>query len=207
MGANDKDMRKTAVPYYGQILGYNHSEVSDQDVSQSSTNEQAGGGGFLPGDTTAKPMESGLGDLYNLVGNSSQTDYMIRVLRPKFGQIVQSYLNISLTFATTEPNPKFKISVGGPFATDNITAQVPSLSFISNCMTLLNPPSGNYFTGSAGQAIVMYGINIQPLIPQVGQTNYVQDCYSIGIHFASAPVQSGTYHLTKFFVTGSIIVT
>jgi len=200
MGTFDKNLRQQAVPYSGQICSYNHSQNSDQDISQSLTNLNTGILNNLA-------VYNGLGDLYNLAGNLSQTNYMVRVCRPKFGQIIQAYLNIALTFAATELNPFFNVSVGYGFASDNITALVPSSAYIGNCMNILNPPNALPFTGIAGQPSAFYGINIQPLVAQVGSANYSPDFYSVGIHFTTPPVMTGTYHLTKFFITGSVMVT
>lgn len=199
MAIQDKSLRSQAVPYSGQIFGYNHSENSDTDISMTLINP----GTAVPG---ADPSLTGAGDLYPFVTNVSQTDYMIRILRPKYGQIIQAYLNLSLTFAAAEASPKINISVGNGFNTDNITPLVPTSTYIATCMKRLNPPNGTPFVGTAGKPLVVYNLNIQPLIPQVGDTNYVADFYTVGIHFLSAPTTGGLFHLSKFFVTGSIMV-
>lgn len=197
MGTKDKNLRQQAVPYYGQILGYNRSDNSDQDISHTTMSPGFG--------SHTNPALLGQGDLYPLIQGTSQTDYMIRILRPKHGQIVQSYLNINLTFDPIESFPEISISVGGSFAIDNLTANVPSKSFIAQCMNKLNPPNGSPFQGVAGQALIIYGLNIQPLLPQVGSANYVPDFYSIGLHFSHPPIASESF-LNKFFITGSIMV-
>jgi hypothetical protein len=197
---SDKSLRPVAIPFNSQIFGYNHSENSDQDISLALANPPTY---FF----TADPSLSGLGDLYNIVTGVSQTDYMIRFLRPKFGQIIQAYLNIGITFAATEPNPNFNVSVGGSFESDNITANVPSSAFITSCMNVLNPPNALPFQGTAGIASTFYGINIQPLVPQVGAANNNPDMFSVGLHFITAPVLTGVFHLTKFFITGSVLYT
>lgn len=195
---SDKALRQQAVPYYGQIFGYNRSENSDQDVSKTILNPGTGG-------PSNDPSMSGAGDLYPLINNTAQNDYMIRILRPKFGHIIQAYLTISLTFAAAEANPNFNISVGNGFNADNVTPIVPNSAFIAGCMNVLKP-SGNTFSGVAGQPYNLT-LNIQSLIPQVGSANYVPDFYTIGLHFPVAITMSGTWHLNKFFVTGSIMVT
>lgn len=199
MATNDNNQRNKAIPYYGQIVGYNRAANSDQDISITSINPGtgvAGGNAALLGN----------GDLFPIITAVSQTDYMIRILRPKFGHIIQAYLNIGLTFAASEPNPKFRISVGSDFQADQFTANTPNNTFITSCMNILSPNVA-YFTGTAGKPITIYKLNIQPLLPQVGSANYVPDFYAIGLHFVTAPVMTGTFHLSKLFITGSILVT
>lgn len=196
MATKDKNLRQQAIPYLGQVCGYNRSDNSDQDISNTSVTVVAG----------TNPSLLGEGDLYDLIQGNSKTDYMIRILRPKHGQIIQAYLNLSLTFDAIETFPEFSVSVGGSFASDNLTANVPSTAFIQSCMNQINPPSGNPYQGAAGQALYVYGVNIQPLIPQVGSANYVTDFYSIGLHFTHLPITGGLFHLSKFFITGSIMV-
>lgn len=184
MGTLDKHLRKVAIPYYGQVMSYNRSEVSDQDVS----------------------VANNQGDLWPIVDGAynSATDYMVRILRPQFAQILQAYLNISLTFDSTEPSPKFYVSAGSGYGTDGVTAVVPSNSYIKEAhfkITGQTPP----FTATAGQPITAYKLNILPLIPQDGDTNYSPDSFVVGVHFLQVPVWTN-FHLQKFFVTGSALV-
>lgn len=196
-GTSDKTQRPKAIPYQSQIFGYNHSENSDNDISLALPNPGTLG-------PTTDPSLGGLGDLYTLVSGTSQKDYMIRFLRPKFGHIIQAYLNIGITFAAAETSPKFNLSVGGDFQSDHLTANVPSAAFIAGCMNVLSPPNALPFTGVAGKASTFYNINIQSLVPQTANTNYNSDMFSVGVHFLVNPTLSGTFHLTKFFITGSI---
>lgn len=198
MSVQDKNQRTKAIPYFGQVCGYNRSAISDNDVSVTFVNQNA--------TTDNSDTLKGYGDLGPIIRNVSQNDYMIRILRPKFGHIIQAYLNIGITFAAAETSPKFNISVGNSFQADGLTANTSSSTYISSCMNQLSPPNGTPFTGTAGQPLTFYKINIQPLIPQVGATNYTPDFYSIGLHFPTAPTMSGLFHLSKFFITGSILV-
>lgn len=197
----DKTLRGEAIPYYGQIFGYNRSENSDQDISKTYTSPGIVG---LPGVST-DPSLSGTGDLYPIINNISQNNYMIRILRPKFGHIIQAYLTLNLTFSASETHPNFNVSVGSGFNLDNLTPVTPTTGFIANCMNVLNSPTGGTFNGTAGAATNLV-LNIQSLVPQVGNANYVPDFYTIGLHFPNTPVMSGSFHLNKFFVTGSIMV-
>lgn len=200
MKVYDMNLRQQAVPYQGQIFGYNRSENSEQDISQTLMN--------LPTQhvvsSLVNPSMSGRGDLSPLILNTSQNFYPVRIIRPKFGQIVQAYLSIGLTFSASETSPNFSVYVGSGFNTDGLTPLTPTVSFVNSCMNVLNP-TGGYFTGSAGQMYYKV-LNILPLIPQVGATNYNENFYVVGLYFPQAPVMSGLWHLYKFNVTGSIIV-
>lgn len=199
MSIQDNSLRPQAIPYQGQICGYNRSVNSANDISKTSQNP---GSPFTGGNSNL----IGNGDLYPLIQGVSQQDYMIRILRPKHGQIVQAYLNMALTFSGAELNPNFRISVGYGFAADKLTALVPPVDYIKSCMNFYSPTS-SWFFGGPGGPVSIYKLNILPLIPQYGSANYVEDFYSIGIHFQTAPVMTDTWHLSKFFITGSILVT
>lgn len=183
MGTLDKSLRQVAIPYNGQVMTYNRSESSDQDISQGTNT----------------------GDLTPFTYNSGQKDFMVRILRPHFGQIVQAYLNISLTFDSTEPSPKFYVSAGSGYAADGVTAVVPSSTYILSAHQQITGQAAP-LSGAAGQPLTFYKLNILPLIPQYGATNYSSDSYVVGIHFLQVPVMTGLFHLQKFFVTGSALV-
>ena len=193
MGSQDKNLRQIAIPYYGQIMGYNRAEQSDQDVSVAST--------VLGSNVPAQ------GDLYPFTYNSGQKDFMVRVLRPQFGQLIEAYLNLSLTFDTTETSPKFYVSAGSGYGTDGVTPVVPSSNYITYAHQAISGQSSP-FTGIAGQPITQYKLNILPLLPTApGTTSYSPDSFVVGIHFLQVPVMTGLFHLQKFFVTGSALVT
>ena len=200
MHTHDNNLRQQAVPYQGQIFGYNRSENSEQDISQTLMNPPT----QHVVASLVNPSMSGKGDLAPLIFNNTGNYFPIRILRPKFGQIVQAYLTIGLTFSASETSPLFSVYVGSGFQTDGLTPSTPTLSFINQCMNVINP-SSNYFTGVAGQMYYKL-VNILPLIPQVGDTNYNENFYVVGLYFPQAPVMSGLWHLYKFNVTGSIIV-
>lgn len=184
MGTQDRNLRRQAIPYIGQIMTYNRSEQSDQDVSSAQT----------------------LGDIRQFLYNpNGQKDFIVRILRPQFGQIIQAYLNISLTFDSTETSPKFYVSAGSGYAADGITAVVPPSSYILQTHQQITGQAAP-LTGVAGQPLTAYKLNILPLIPQIGSSNYSIDSYVVGMHFLQTPVMTGLFHLQKFFITGSALV-
>lgn len=192
MGSQDKNLRQVAIPYYGQIMGYNRAEQSDQDVSAS---QLILGSGQNPA-----------GDLYPFTYNSGQKDFMVRVLRPQFGQLIEAYLNLSLTFDTSETSPKFYVSAGSGYNSDGVSAATPTSAYIQSAHYQISGQT-TPFTGTAGQALTQYKLNILPLIPPApGSTNFSPDSFIVGVHFLQAPVMTGLFHLQKFFITGSALV-
>jgi hypothetical protein len=178
-----------AIPYYGQIATYNRNEQSDQDVSQA----------FQIGDLESLTEAGSPG--------SGVTNYMIRILRPSYGQIISAYLNVALTFDSTETSPKFYVSAGSGYAADGVTAIVPSSTYIQQAHSQITGQASP-LSGQAGQPLTFYRMNLMELIPQtVNNANWSQDSYVVGIHFLKVPVQTGLFHVQKFFVSGSVMVT
>jgi|GEM_PF-6319765 len=192
MGSQDKNLRQVAIPYYGQIMGYNRAEQSDQDVSIAQ---------LVYGSGVAQA-----GDLYPFTYSSAQKDFMVRILRPQFGQLIEAYLNLSLTFDTAETSPKFYVSAGSGYAADGTTPIVPSQSYIQQAHQTITGQTSP-LTGVAGQPMTQYKLNILSLLPLgPGSTNFNPDSFVVGIHFLQTPVMTGLFHLQKFFVTGSALV-
>lgn len=192
MGSQDKSLRQVAIPYYGQIMGYNRAEQSDQDISLAQI--VLGAGVALAG------------DLYPFTYSSGQKDFMVRILRPQFGQLIEAYLNLSLTFDTMEISPKFYVSAGSGYGADGVTPVVPSQSYIQQVHQVITGQTSP-LTGIAGQPMTQYKLNILPLLPLApGSTNFSPDSFVVGIHFLQIPVMTGLFHLQKFFVTGSALV-
>jgi hypothetical protein len=174
-----------AIPYIGQIMGYNRSEGSDQDVMVAKRT----------GDVSP---------FYYIIGG--QKDFMVRILRPRYGQIIQAYLNISLTFDSTETSPQFYVSAGSGYDSTGYIATVPTAAYIQQAHLLITGQA-TPLTGQAGQPLTAYKLNILQLIPQPGSPNYSSDSYVVGVHFPQSPANGALWHLQKFFITGSALVT
>lgn len=195
MGATDRTLRSAAQPFTGQVMGYNRNEQSDASI-----------------DTATK-----LGDLGNLANDTGTPllplqDNLIRILRPANGHIVEAYFNMSLITANAETNPYFKISVWRVTSDTDLTPLQPSEAVINAQMLQLTGQT-TPFTQQAGQTITIEGLNILPLIPQVGDTNYIEDCFTIGVHFYTSnymtratPLNSVGYKLRRFQVDFSASV-
>lgn len=184
-----------AQPFIGQVMGYNRNEQSDQTI-----------------DVATK-----LGDLGNLANDTVTPllplqDNLIRILRPAKGHIIEAYFTLSLTTATAETNPYLKLSIWRVTSDSDMTALQPSEATINAHMLQLFG-STTPLTNTAGQPISVDGLNILPLVPQVGDTNYIEDCFTVGVHFYKSdgntrvtPSNGAGYRLRKFQIDFSATV-
>jgi hypothetical protein len=193
MGNSNNTLRDTAIPYSGQIMGYNRNDQSDQDIMQA---DRLGdirelGNGFVV-------ASGGVTDI-------PKKDNFIRILRPRYGKIVEAYLTIVLITADLETSPSFYVTAGTPFSS-GITPAALTLTEIQRLHTILVGNSSP-FTNSAGLPISVEKLNITKLIPQVGQANYSEDCFNVGVHFLQTPLNSSGYRLRNFMVELSALAT
>lgn len=193
MGRSNNALRDTAIPYLGQIMGYNRNEQSDQDITKADR----------------------LGDLNNIAnsfilgtGGSSNipgVNNMIRILRPRYGKIVEAYLTLVIITANAETAPSFQISAGTGFSSGVIPVIPPPDQVLAIHKALTG--SATPFQNTAGLPIVVEKLSLSKLIPQVGDPNYNEDCFVIGIHFPQIPNNGTGYRLVNFMVDGSALVT
>ncbi len=187
MGQLDNALRKSAIPFLGQIAGYNRNQLSDQDITQA----------------------NGLGDLYNLANyNDGYTitpplkNNLIRILRPQFLLVTGAYITLALTTANAEPNPKFYVTVGTGYVDSNsLIPTVPTDAQIIANHTLLKGDSNPYQTPSGGVgSIIIPNLNIFAALPQEGTANFRNDHFVIVVHFLQTPQNGTGYKLNKFLV-------
>lgn len=194
MGASDRILRSNAQPFIGNVFGYNRSEQSDQEI------DIANSYGDLSQLANAYVVASGG------VSDIPQQDNMIRILRPKSGQIVDAHFTMAIRFASAETNPYFKLSVHKVTSSTDFTRLTPTEDQINACMVKLTGAT-TPFSGTAGQVTAIDALNILSLIPQVGDSNYIEDCFTIGVHFyqsggigRATPSNGSGYQLSKFLV-------
>jgi hypothetical protein len=140
-----------------------------------------------------------------------QQDNMVRILRPKSGQIIDAHFTLAIQTATAETNPYFKVSVHKVTSSTDFTRLTPTEAQINACMVKITGGT-TPFTNTAGQTITLDAVSIISLIPQSGDADYIEDCFTIGVHFYTStglratPLNSTGYRLNKFFVEMSAIV-
>lgn len=194
MGSSDRILRLESQPFIGNIFGYNRSEQSDQEV------DIANAYGDLS--QLANALVVGSGGASDI----PQQDNMIRILRPKSGQIVNAHFTMAVRFASAETNPYFKLSVYKVTSSSDLTRLTPTEAQINACMVKITGAT-TPFSGTAGQVTAIDALNILNLIPQAGDADYVEDCFTIGVHFYASdgirrvtPSNGSGYQLQKFLV-------
>lgn len=200
MGSSDRTLRSTAQPFLGQILGYNRNEQSDQSVDSCSAS----------GDLSqlSNQLVVGSGGATDI----PQQDNIIRIARPKSGQIVDAHFTMAVRTATAETNPYFKISVWHVTSATDLTRLTPSEATINQQMIALTGAT-TPFTNTAGQVINIDALNILSLLPQSTDSGYNEDFFTIGVHWYASngstritPSNGTGYKLTKFSVEMSATV-
>lgn len=177
----DLRYRNGAIPTLLQVLGYNRSEQSDNDIS----------------------LATNLGDLTALV-TPTGTDYYIRVLRPLRAQLVAAYLSLTIQTGATEPNPSITVSVSKTTSDTDLTVITQTAAQILQNHQVLKGSSTPFAALSAGQAINIDRLDITALLPKYGSADYRKDCFVIGIHFKTVPAAG--FHLYRFQVDGSALI-
>lgn len=194
MGSSDRVLRTNAQPFIGNIFGYNRSEQSDQEVDIASSYGDLGqlANAYVVASTTSTDVP--------------QQDNMIRILRPKSGQIIDAHFTMAIRFASAETNPYFKISVHTVTSSTDFTRLTPTEAQINACMVKVTGATTPY-SGVAGNVTMLDAVNILSLIPQVGDSSYIEDCFTIGVHFYASdgvtrvtPSNGSGYQLSKFLV-------
>lgn len=182
MGFQDQALRKTAIPYYANIWGYNRNQYSDYDISTSSVS----------------------GDLANLIPSSYfgsgtiQTINPIRVLQPQYGDIIEANLNLRFKLATAESARELRIAIG--YFSDRYTAQTTytddEIQFSHQQITGRSDP----FTIAAASTFSTQRINLYPAMYHRGDARFKDDAFVLLLCFDQAPSKGTGYTFTKFEV-------
>lgn len=188
MGRSDLTLRKKAIPFIGQVHGYNSNGQSNQNVT-----------------ATAE-----IGDLYELswqgAGNS-QRYFPIRLLRPQASHMLQAYLSIMIQIGSsgTVPGPTpIKLFVGAaPFQADKFSTASVDIAKIKQ--------QHAYITGSTDPITVpnnsrldITGLNISSILSNDPASVYYSDrFFGLGLYFEDPPAKDGGWKLMKFKVDAS----
>ncbi len=182
MGSQDLALRKTAIPYYANVWGYNRRTNSDYDISDTT----------VPGDLSCMMPSSYTGQ------TAISTVNAIRVLQPQYGDIIEANLNVKFTLATAEGARQFRIAIGK--FSDLYTAQtsytdaeiMASHRAITGRDTAFNiAPAGSFTLPRTNLYQAMY---------HRGDTNFRNDAFVVLLCFDQAPSKGSGYTFTKFEV-------
>lgn len=183
MGANDRDLRNRAIPYYANVWGYNRSQNSDVDISQ--------------------PYNANYyGDLKNLVPSSYSGSGIIaavnpiRVLQPQYGDIIEANLNIKFTLASAEAARKLRIAIG--YFSDRYTAETSyDETYLDQSHRKITGRDTPYDIAAAGTFNVKR-LNLYPAMYHRGDTRFKDDAFVLLLVFDQAPSKGSGYTFTKF---------
>lgn len=182
MGSQDLALRKSAIPYYANVWGYNRAITSDQDISSASN----------------------IGDLVNLIpasyfgAGTIQTINPIRVLQPQYGDIVEANLNLSFTLASAEGARQFRVAIGkfsGLYDRETIYSE----EYIAESHAKITGRNSPYNIAPAGSFSVNR-LNLFPALYHEGDAEYRDDAFVVLLCFDTAPSKGTGWSFTKFEV-------
>jgi len=185
MGVQDQSLRKTAIPYYANVWGYNRGQNSDQDISS--------------------PFSSNYyGDLRNLVPSSYSgagtiaATNPIRVLQPQYGDIIEANLNLKFRTANAEGARKFRIAIG--YFASRYTAETSyDDDYIERQHRLITGRDTAYDIAAASTFNIQR-LNLYPAMYHRGDTYFKDDAFVVLLCFDQAPSKGTGYTFTKFEV-------
>lgn len=182
MGLQDLALRKTAIPYYANVWGYNRQTNSDSDISNTT----------VPGDLSCMQPSS------YLTQTSIGSVNAIRVLQPQYGDIIEANLNIKFTLASAESARQFRIAIGK--FSDLYTAQTSyTEAEITNSHRAITGRDDPFTIAAAG-TFTLPRTNLYQSMYHRGDTNFRDDAFVVLLCFDSAPSKGTGYSFTKFEV-------
>lgn len=180
MGSQDKSLRKTAIPYYANVWGYNRGMNADQDISNTS----------FPGDLAIMIPDS------YFTSETIGTVNPIRVLQPQYGDIVEANLNLKFSLASAEGARKFRIAIGK--FDDRYTADTSySEGNINESHRKITGRDSPYNIAPGG-SITIPRVNLYPAMYHRGDDNFRDDAFVVLLCFDVAPSKGSGYTFTKF---------
>lgn len=185
MGSQDLALRKTAIPYYANVWGYNRTDTSDQAIV---------GLDGTGGSSDLAPFQPTYGGL--------STINAIRVLQPQYGDIIEANLNLKFTLASAESARTLRIGIG--YFTDLYTAQTSytEAELVTMHRTLTGRDSA-YNIGAAG-TFTLQRLNLNPAMYHRGDSRFRDDAFVVVLAFDQAPSVGCGWSFTKFEVDGTM---
>ena len=182
MGSQDLALRKTAIPYYANVWGYNRRAESDSDISSTSQ----------PGDLSSM-LPSSYGSQTAISAINA-----IRVLQPQYGDIIEANLNLKFTLATAESARQLRIAIGK--FSDLYTAQTSyTEAEITASHRAITGRDAAFDIAPAG-SFTLPRTNLYQAMYHRGDTNFRNDAFVVLLVFDTAPSKGTGYTFTKFEV-------
>ena len=182
MGNQDLALRKTAIPYYANVWGYNRRTNSDYDISDTT----------VPGDLSCMQPSSYTGQ------TAISTINAIRVLQPQYGDIIEANLNLKFTMATAEGARQFRIAIGK--FSDLYTAQTSYTDAEINASHRAITGRDAAFDIAPAGSFTLARTNLYQAMYHRGDSNFRDDAFVVLLVFDQAPSKGSGYTFTKFEV-------
>ncbi len=181
MGQNDKALRKSAIPYYANIWGYNRNQYSDQAIGgeQASINS-----------SDLQPFQITYG--------TPSTINPVRVLQPHYGELIECNLQLAFHLATAEAPRQFRVAIG--YFSSRYTAQTSySEDYINADHKLITGKITPYSIG-AGGSFSANKLNLLPALYKNGHSLFKEDAFVVLLCFDQAPSTGAGWLLSRFEV-------
>lgn len=181
MGAEDKALRGSAIPYYANVWGYNHTSTSDIAITSA--------------DGTGN--SSDLGTFQPTYGSPSTVN-AIRVLQPQYGDIIEANLNLKFKLATAEGARKFRVAIG--YFSSRYTAETSyDETYITNSHRKLTGRDLPFDIAPASTFNIQR-LNLYPGMYHRGNALFKDDAFVVLLCFDSAISVGSGYSFTRFEV-------
>ena len=175
--ATDKSTRKEAITFRGQWF----------------SNLNYGG--------TCVILEDGQAD-GDLRPFSLGSSALVRIAKPTKGQLIEARLTARFKVPNTT-GTQLSIYVG-KFQSDGVTAATISDAEIARMHEILTGES-TPFTYTSGEEVFIDGLNLMPLIPKEGSTDFNEDAFIVGLKLSLAG-SSAQWYLRDFKVDCSALL-
>lgn len=179
MGSQDLALRKSAIPYYANPIGYNRSETSDQAIVGT---DGTGGGSDL------QPFQPTYG--------TPSTINAIRVLQPQYGDIIEANLNIRFKLATADTARQLRIAIG--YFSSLYTAQTTYTDAEITASHRAITGRDTAFTIAPASTFNIQRLNLYPGMYHRGEARFVDDAFVVLLCFDTAPTTGSGYSFTRF---------
>lgn len=193
MGQTDLALRQKAIPFQGQVFGYNSSQMSGQTVQSASD----------------------IGDLYFLTkqepGNTLKY-FPVRLLKPFYGDISQVYFTLDIKVGSSQAGP-LGVYIGTPKWRNNSIAwgefDEPAgvMEARTKAQHKLITGSDSPISANPGSRIRVTGLNLKPIIPQsTTPPDGSPKFFAVLLLFATAPDRQNGWEVTKFKIDAAVNV-
>lgn len=179
MGSQDLALRKTAIPYYANVLGYNRSDTSDQAIVGV---DGTGGGSDL--------------SVFQPTYGTPSTINAIRILQPQYGDIIEANLNLRFKLATADTARQLRIAIGYFSSLYTAATSYTEAEILASHRAITGRDEP--FTIAPASTFNLQRLNLYPGMYHRGDPQFVDDAFVLLLCFDTAPTTGSGYSFTRF---------